>query len=515
MDRAYALLTVKTLDAKTRTFSGMASTPELDRLGDSVDPAGVIFRNPLPLLLHHDQQQPIGTVVLTRTAQGIAFEASLPFIEEPGRLKDRVDEAWQSIKARVITGVSIGFRLIENAIEHLRTGGRRLLRTEIFELSLVTIPANASATILMVKSLAQHGLETAYMAATLPRLSDITRDQTREVQSLDFCRYLSCLVNWRGVAGSAAELYLHRFNDSYSAGTIRKSMQDNLSLEMKAAVAAGTTTDATWAKPLVGIQQLTAGFLAVAHSQSLLGRIPDLQLIPFNAKVPYQTADATFQWVSENSMTPTSKLAFSDGIILPATKGLGIVVLTAELVKLSGAGMEKAMRRVLISGLNAWLDKQFLDPAVAAVAGKNPASITNGITPIATTGNLVNDVKTLIGQFFTASPGSNAPVLLANGGNAAAIRGQVPGFGLEVIATEAALTNVVMIDPDRVFYGDDGIEVQHSEQAMLEMNDAPTTPPTAATVLVSLWQQNLAGFRVTRFVSWGAAPNAVKVLATV
>ena len=58
-----------------RRFSGIASTPELDRQGDSLDPAGATFAASIPLLFHHDAKQPIGRVTLTRTPQGIAFDA--------------------------------------------------------------------------------------------------------------------------------------------------------------------------------------------------------------------------------------------------------------------------------------------------------------------------------------------------------------------------------------------------------------------------------------------------------
>src|SRR5436190_21569565 len=153
-DRAYALLHVKSFDAERRTFAGVATTPELDRQGHSVDPAGVTFRNPLPLLLHHDQTCPIGTVTLfPATAAGIAFEATLPVIEAPGALRDRVDLAWQSIKAGLMSGVSIGFRILADGVERLKGGGLRLTKTEVVELSLVTIPANVSASIRMVKTL--------------------------------------------------------------------------------------------------------------------------------------------------------------------------------------------------------------------------------------------------------------------------------------------------------------------------------------------------------------------------
>ena len=119
-----------------------------------VDPAGVRFRNPVPLLYHHDPTQPIGTATLTVTADGILFEASLPVVDEPGPLKTRVDDAWQCIKAGIITGVSIGHRPLKDGYERLHSGARKLKKTEICELSLVTIPANANAQIHLVKSLA-------------------------------------------------------------------------------------------------------------------------------------------------------------------------------------------------------------------------------------------------------------------------------------------------------------------------------------------------------------------------
>ena len=164
MDRAYSLLEIKSVAPAGRRFSGIASTPELDRQGDSLDPAGVTFRNSIPLLWHHDQRQPIGRVTLTATPGGILFEATIPEVDEPGPLKTRVDEAWQSIKAGIITGVSVGHRVLAGGLERLHNGTRRITKSEICELSLVTIPANASASIRLVKSLAQ---ESAAMNPTI------------------------------------------------------------------------------------------------------------------------------------------------------------------------------------------------------------------------------------------------------------------------------------------------------------------------------------------------------------
>lgn len=153
MNRAYSLLTVKGLDTERRVFTGTATTPEPDRIGDIVEPLGVRFKNPLPLLLFHAHSLPVGTVKLSKpTEDGIEFEATLPNITEPGNLKSRVDEAWESIKHGLIRGVSIGFRALDDGIETLKTGGLRFTRTEVLELSLVPVPANADCTINALKS---------------------------------------------------------------------------------------------------------------------------------------------------------------------------------------------------------------------------------------------------------------------------------------------------------------------------------------------------------------------------
>lgn len=122
-------------------------------MGDVVEPLGVEFRNPMPLLLGHDSRLPVGTVKFAKpTADGIDFTAQIPVIDEPPSLKDRVDTAWASVKAGLLKGVSIGFRPLEEAFDKT-TGGMRFLRSEVLELSLVAVPANADATIATIKSL--------------------------------------------------------------------------------------------------------------------------------------------------------------------------------------------------------------------------------------------------------------------------------------------------------------------------------------------------------------------------
>lgn len=149
---AYSLLTVKEVSEDQRIIRGMATTPEPDRVGDIVEPMGVTFKNPSPLLWMHMHDLPVGSVTFGKpTEKGVPFEAKLPRVSEPSQLKARIDEAWESIKAGLIRAVSIGFRPLEYSVIE-DTGGLRFTRSELHELSLVSVPANAGATITQIKS---------------------------------------------------------------------------------------------------------------------------------------------------------------------------------------------------------------------------------------------------------------------------------------------------------------------------------------------------------------------------
>jgi HK97 family phage major capsid protein/HK97 family phage prohead protease len=149
--RAYSILNVKKVDEGSRTIEGIASTPTPDRLGDIVEPMGADFKLPLPLLWQHDSRQPVGHVTFAKaTKDGIPFKATIERLDEPGKLKDRLDEAWQSVKMGLVRAVSIGFKSLEKSF--MKEGGIHFLKWEWLELSLVTIAANTEATITSIKS---------------------------------------------------------------------------------------------------------------------------------------------------------------------------------------------------------------------------------------------------------------------------------------------------------------------------------------------------------------------------
>lgn len=151
-NRAYSLLDIRSVNEEQRIIEGWATTPKVDRMGDVVEPLGITAAKTIPMLLHHDSRLPVGTVSLgVPTKKGVPFTARLPKIAEPGALQDRVNEAWQMVKYGLIAATSIGFRVLDDAVERIETG-LRYMKTEVMELSLVAIPAQQDAVITGFKS---------------------------------------------------------------------------------------------------------------------------------------------------------------------------------------------------------------------------------------------------------------------------------------------------------------------------------------------------------------------------
>lgn len=156
LNRAYSILAEKAFseDDDFVYVEGIASTPSVDKMGDIVEPLGAKFKTPMPLLLQHNHQLPVGHVTFAKpTAKGIPFKAQIPRVKEDGVVKQRADEAIHSLKYGLISAVSIGFMPVAGAVEALKSGGLRFKEWVWHELSLVTIPANSDAIITAVKSL--------------------------------------------------------------------------------------------------------------------------------------------------------------------------------------------------------------------------------------------------------------------------------------------------------------------------------------------------------------------------
>lgn len=157
LQKSFGSFEIKALDEEQRIFTGVASTPNQDRAKDIMVPDGAEYQLPMPLLFHHEMEKPIGRVLNAKvTENGIEVEIQIPEIKEEGKLKDRVDEAYQSLKYDLVKGLSVGFIPDWSEAEYLQNGGIRFNKWEWYELSLVTIPCNRDSGTDFKKAFEKH-----------------------------------------------------------------------------------------------------------------------------------------------------------------------------------------------------------------------------------------------------------------------------------------------------------------------------------------------------------------------
>lgn len=631
--RAYTMLEIKAVndEGDQRYIEGIASTPTVDRVGDIVRPKGAKYKLPMPLLWQHNRHAPVGNVTFAKADDnGIKFRAEFANILEPGKLKDRVDEAWQSVKYGLVRAMSIGFKILDfEPIDPKEPfGGWDIKEWDWLELSAVTIPANADCTITTVRSIVESELaamgDKSSAGASAPRKSVRIKDQTmkksiaeqisafeaaraskaarmneimdasgekgetldeaqdqefkdleQEVEEID--RHLKRLRTMEALNKSTAievrgqsQQDGSESRDSERARTRVSVVGDNLPqgmrfvraviasilsekmhqnpaeiakarwpdcpevvdfLNYKAAVAAGTTTNTTWAAPLVVAQNLPGEFIEYLRPMTIIGRINGFRRVPFNIKVPRQTAGATVNWVGETKVKPLSALAF-DQVSLDFTKVAGIIPLSEELVRFSSPSAEAVVRQDLAAAIVQLIDRDFVDPTKTLQATVSPASITNGVTPVVATG--INsaafraDIQALMAKFFDNNVGLANAVWIMTQTQALAIGmmlnslgaqlyptiGPTGGtlFGIPVVASEgipdvggspANGSYIILANAGEIMLADDGeVTIDVSREASLQMDSTPDSPAVAATVLVSLWQHNLIAVKAERFINW-------------
>lgn len=327
-----------------------------------------------------------------------------------------------------------------------------------------------------------------------------------------FTRYVCALARSKGNL-MQAELFARGWNDTTpEVGQI-----------LKAAVAAGTTTDPTWAAPLVQYNNMVSEFIELLRAETIIDKIKGLRRVPFMTRIPRQTSGSSAGWVGEGLSKPVSKLGF-DTVLFPFAKIAVIIVITQELARLSSPAAEVLAKDDMIAAIAAFMDSQFLDSTVAPVTNVHPGSITNGVTPIPATGHTVATVTADISASMLAITNANIPMkspvwimsptlqmflmTLRTAQDLFAFRDEmsrgtlmgIPFIVSTAVVVTSGLSSLVLLDAAEIMYADDGQAViDSSAEATLQLDDSPSTPPTT---LVSLWQQNMLAIKAERFVYW-------------
>jgi uncharacterized protein len=188
------------------TFTGYASTFDgpADAYGDTI--ARGAFTKSLAkhkaegtapaMLWQHHPDEPIGTwLSFTEDAAGLAVTGKLATGTTKGA------EAHDLLKQKAITGLSIGFVIPKGGATN-GPKGRRLTELELWEVSLVTFPANTAARVIEVRSIKEfeaHLRDSGFPKAAALKLASggWPALDGRDAHQMDGLHELTALVNRR------------------------------------------------------------------------------------------------------------------------------------------------------------------------------------------------------------------------------------------------------------------------------------------------------------------------------
>lgn len=158
-------LSIESKDIGTEgEFEGYASTfGNVDQGGDVVERGAFIESvtaakadgRTIPMLWQHDQSEPIGVWEdISEDRKGLWVKGRLLIDADP-----LAKRAYALLKAKALGGMSIGYRIpAGGAEEHEKKPGVvRLVKLDLREISLVTMPMNLQARVTTVKSILDGG----------------------------------------------------------------------------------------------------------------------------------------------------------------------------------------------------------------------------------------------------------------------------------------------------------------------------------------------------------------------
>lgn len=438
------------------------------------------------------------------------------------------------------TGEAEEFDTLEGEVKTIDADIERLTRLE-------AVQARAAQP---VSPIAAKAASEPAEAITRARGGIVVRSTEQKLEpGILFARHAMCVFAARGNRREAAYIAREHYGEeSPVAKALQFAGSRSLEAVIKAAVDAATTTDATWASPLVEYNQYAGDFVEFLRPRTIIGRfgqgnIPSLRRIPFNVHIRGATSGGTGYWVGQGKAKPVTAFGFND-TYHGWFKVAGITVATDELMRFSDPAAETLFRDMLVDALVERMDTDFVDPDFAGVANVAPASITNGITAIPSSGNTAAAIRADLNALWAASDDANhnftAPVYVMRGSTARAVSsltntlgqkefpdltpqgGSIDGVPVIVsnyVPTTSGGTFVMLMDAANIYLSDDGqATVDFSNEASIQMADDPTnaSDPATPTTLVSMFQTDSTAIRAHRFINWSRRrETAVAVLSDV
>jgi hypothetical protein len=212
-------------------------------------------------------------------------------------------------------------------------------------------------------------------------------------------------------------------------------------------------------------------------------------------------------------------------LILPTVRTMigrigGIFGMSREIMRATDGKSQSDFQRAFTMALRRIENRELLSDT-APVAGQHPGGLLYTAPDLGTgsPGAIESDIEALfsfvsngdpIRPFFITSPrgalwhalqrhenGARFPNVKINGGDIA---------GVPLLTSAAAGNKLILVDAGRLLITDEGLEITASDEAAIQLSDAPSA---GATNLVSAFQTDTTFVRLQRYVGWVKAGDDV------
>ncbi len=317
-----------------------------DSIGDLIDRgAFTVKQMPLPMLDAHNPEAPIGVWdEVAETADALRVKGRL-LVDDVQRAR----EVRALIRAKAITGLSIGYRTTKSAPR--KGGGRTISRLDLYEVSPVAFPSHPAARITAAKSAdADATREAALAEETNGAAADLAEMETKMGEIAETVKGLGKLADRLDKLEARVARPSGKADDPDEAKALeRKAFGSYLRL--------GNQVPADELKALTVSSDPQAGYLAPTEMSTEFVR----DLVEFSpvrsvasvratgapsVKYPRRTSITNAQWEGELEESEESSVGF--GMIeLPIWKMMTFVDISNELLADSAGQAEAEVRLAL------------------------------------------------------------------------------------------------------------------------------------------------------------------------
>jgi hypothetical protein len=328
--------------------------------------------------------------------------------------------------------------------------------------------------------------ELAMSPSIAQQVADREQSLSQRAAKGDFFKLGLLMMKHGGVVGAREHAKVERASERVQS--ILKSAVTGIGLET-----------------LADYQNIQAAFAESLRSLSVFDAVLDGGMVraPLRSKGFSITTGITGAVVGERAFKPISSVVLAQQLLEPK-KASAIVIVSKELANFPGS--QQLFADELTRGVVAATDVSFL------------AALLQATTPTASAGatlaNITTDFDTLFSAvtthatsrlFYVASP-SNVKSIMVKANTAGApvfpnlgVTGGELFPGVTAIASDALTGTALLFDSTSIAGNADVIVPGRSEQSAIQMETAPDSPPTGATTVISLWQNDLVALRMERF----------------